>query len=1287
MLTAMQASSVPDSRSPPPPNAALPAEPAPPPSPNPLRPMTRREYANYERDFDALTGEAAPRSVRILTGAASVPALKATGAPKHVLRHAWVLADADRDGNLTFDEFTVAMYLCERAAEGCELPQTLDAYAPGEFPPREEDETAQSSFDAARIVDVPATVRSRERDRERNATPGTPPGTLGERSCLVVSPTTKPPAPPARASYPNATKQTPFKRTPPGSTTEPRVARTAAEAEAEAEKERRRRRTDREPDFDRLKALHEDADARRFHRDDASSRARAKRIAEEDAACTFEPALNAYSRGIVRSPAQTLEARATAIVVGRETRREMRRDLARLEAEESFGGVGYARVDPDALAAKIARWEHDRVEREFRLERARDAKAAEETNGGFRPTLSSTPRAVALRDRVASADRRPWRARLGDASTRRTERADDSKIPSRRRTIRTEAERDRVARAMHAEAATRDARRDADRRDEARETARRAPKLAAVDAERLARASRVATIRAVERRAVRDGSYLERDALGPALRDAGVFAAAPPSTRGAIRDEALAVYRLCACLGEGEGDVRAVPAWLFARFAGAVSRAETDRVCAIAKRRDATSFAFERSRGGSDLGREFDVGRRARESKTPWWPAGYSAEREASLAETFASVAGTAAANAKLSRTPIGRDRNRRRTPDGDDACGDDAFSDSAPGNPLNLAARRLGFERAELASNAPASNAPASNSPASNALNAPSPHSPSSLPGSVYRPPPSPMRRAPRLAVADRLARKRALTERAIAERRAAKEAEEAKECTFRPKITRGYRSKSANATSTRAYASASEKYPTREQREAAELAECTFKPKINKPPRVRPRAETEPEPPRASEPKTSEPKASDASERRAPISKASDASRRSAGKVSNAATGRWSGPPPWEPRNAKGGQPPPPTPTPARPRSAAPPGYDETVRRMRAAKEARETRGETSVLDSRAAWIDPRGAADGKKKKAEAKAAKTRAKLADAAKRNIAETRRASSSARASTPRDGTESVSGAPRSPTIEKETEPNGDETADDDGSARATESKRLDAASGDFGDSAPSLSASSFVSVPSHSPSPSVVSRPNRSALPSRASSRRPPPLDIEVSFGSSADFGARLRARSPRDVDSPGGLPSTPPSANRRAASTRTPGSAPGSPVFSAPGSPVLSVPGSPVLSVPGSPVLSASATLDMRKNAPSLTPLPRSPRRGRATPSSPVSPDGLPYTKFEPGPVILAVELAIGETRDAKTRTLEYREGDGVPDAARRFCDAHRLPNSVAADVEVVLEESLRVYFAEAAR
>ena len=50
----------------------------------------------------------------------------------------------------------------------------------------------------------------------------------------------------------------------------------------------------------------------------------------------------------------------------------------------------------------------------------------------------------------------------------------------------------------------------------------------------------------------------------------------------------------------------------------------------------------------------------------------------------------------------------------------------------------------------------------------------------------------------------------------------------------------------------------------------------------------------------------------------------------------------------------------------------------------------------------------------------------------------------------------------------------------------------------------------------------------------------------------------------------------------------------------------------------------------------------------------------------MNPGPVILAVELAIGETRDAKTRTLEYREGGHVPDAAA-VRDAHRLPNKAS--------------------
>ena len=452
-------------------------------------------------------------------------------------------------------------------------------------------------------------------------------------------------------------------------------------------------------------------------------RARARGQIAERTPRAFEPALNAYSRGIVRSPAQTLEARATAIVVGRETRREMRRDLARLEAEESFGGVGYARVDPDALAAKNrAVGTRPRRARVSTRTRARDAKAAEETNGGFRPTLSSTPRAVALRDRVASADRRPWRAhaswrRVDEARGARGRRA-RTQIPSRRRTIRTEANAigwlarctrrlRRATRVGTPIVATRHARQRDARRNSRRRTRRDWRAFA-----------RRAAFTPAERRAVRDGSYLERDALGPALRDAGVFAAAPPSTRGAIRDEALAVYRLCACLGEGEGDVRAVPAWLFARFAGAVSRAETDRVCAIAKRRTRRrsrsngpgagpiSVASSTSGDGARvedavvargvLRRARGVARRGRSRPSREQPP---RTRDIANADRSRQKPTTdARRRRRVRRRRVRRRRVRRRRvwrrQRAENACGDDAFSDSAPGNPLNLAARRLGFER-----------------------------------------------------------------------------------------------------------------------------------------------------------------------------------------------------------------------------------------------------------------------------------------------------------------------------------------------------------------------------------------------------------------------------------------------------------------------------------------------------------------------------------------------------------------------------------------------------------------
>ena len=286
-----------------------------------------------------------------------------------------------------------------------------------------------------------------------------------------------------------------------------------------------------------------------------------------------------------------------------------------------------------------------------------------------------------------------------------------------------------------------------------------------------------------------------------------------------------------------------------------------------------------------------------------------------------------------------------------------------------------------------------------------------------------------------------------------------------------------------------------------------------------------------------------------------------------------------------------------------------------------------------------------------------------------NIAETRRASSSARASTPRDGTGELPERAASLTIEKETEPNGDEIADDDGPIHTICFSLTDSLeTSETG----AVSLGEFVRLGAvyDSPSPRSCGRTDRRYI--RASSRRPPRRYRGIA--GRASISAWLRSRVLRR-DSPGSS-ATPPSANRRAASTRTPGSAPGSPVFSVPGSARPSVPGRP------SRRRRRWTCAKMRwRHA------RRSSRRGRSRRRLQCLRTGA-HTKFELGPVILAVELAIGETRDAKTRTPVSRgDGGARRRSGGRFGDAHRLPNSVAADGEVVLEESLRVYFAEAAR
>ena len=142
-----------------------------------------------------------------VSGAAAVPLLSAIGAPRDVLRRIWDLADADRSGLLTWDEFVLAMYLAERAAEGREPPAAIpnasgrwSTFPPREKKPREKKpppppDASPAKRGASRAFpgndDAAAEIsRSRAADASESTVPARPASAI-----KTLSPSTKPPLP------------------------------------------------------------------------------------------------------------------------------------------------------------------------------------------------------------------------------------------------------------------------------------------------------------------------------------------------------------------------------------------------------------------------------------------------------------------------------------------------------------------------------------------------------------------------------------------------------------------------------------------------------------------------------------------------------------------------------------------------------------------------------------------------------------------------------------------------------------------------------------------------------------------------------------------------------------------------------------------------------------------------------------------------------------------------------------------------------------------------------------
>ena len=546
----------------------------------------------------------------------------------------------------------------------------------------------------------------------------------------------------------------------------------------------------------------------------------------------------------------------------------------------------------------------------------------------------------------------------------------------------------------------------------------------------------------------------------------------------------------------------------------------------------------------------------------------------------------------------------------------------------------------------------------------------------------------------------------RAVEAARAARDALEAAACPFRP--NRGFGASPARArrlstpsagggeaarrvTFSAVTGERIEKPPTRtsrEEAEARELAECTFAPRIN---RV------------AAFP-------GKAAEKRAK----SGRGRRAAGATSeaeNASKAVASARKPWEPRGARPSRPA----MLRRPAPLAPPGFDDTVRRMREANARAAAKKDLMLgaVERRASWVDPREArarlaeeAEARKKaksnpgfRERARARRAAALAAREASGGHGDTRRLDRIARETRSCPGAASAEPARPTPSAAPTRAPTPPSPAPARPAfvrrgARAFSKRATEAGLRNEGEKA--------------SPSTPVAFRvregrlppaPPRSAPPSSRRAGDAAPADSDGACGGSprlphlpetpSVFGSQsgsacaggelaMTRSSPARLE----LPSDPSDPSDPKPSARSP---PRSSSESPRSASFASTPGSARVSrssAGSAPPTSARATPRVDGTAPTL-----SSSRGEAGSPSFGSPDtrgsasvsaGYPYADFALGQPLARIELTIGEAH-GETSFLTFHENETADGAARRFCDANELPDSTVPDVRAVLEEALR--------